>query len=68
MSRFLEYTYRLTPRTKLGGKIYTATEYPADQFIPLHNENAYAETWTQKIMFFCVIQEKTGGETPIADS
>ena len=64
----LEYTYRSTPRSNLGGKIYTATEYPADQFIPLHNENAYADAWPQKIMFFCVIPAKEGGETPVADS
>jgi alpha-ketoglutarate-dependent taurine dioxygenase len=64
----LQYTYRSTPRSKLGGKIYTATEYPADQFIPLHNENAYTDAWPQKIMFFCAIPAKEGGETPIADS
>ena len=64
----LDYTYRSTPRTKLGGKIYTATEYPADQYIPLHNENAYADVWPQKIMFFCVIPAKEGGATPVADS
>lgn len=64
----LEYTYRSTPRTNLGGKIYTATEYPADQSIPLHNENAYADSWPEKIMFFCAIPAKEGGETPIADS
>lgn len=64
----LQYTYRSTPRSNLGGKIYTATEYPADQFIPLHNENAYTDTWPQKISFFCVIPAEGGGETPIADS
>lgn len=64
----LQYTYRSTPRSNLGGKIYTATEYPADQFIPLHNENAYTDAWPQKIMFFCALPAKEGGETPIADS
>lgn len=64
----LEYTYRSTPRSNLGGKIYTATEYPADQSIPLHNENAYSDSWPEKIMFFCAIPAKEGGETPIADS
>ena len=37
----LDYVYRSTPRTKLGGKIYTATEYPSDRVIPMHNENSY---------------------------
>src|ERR1051325_3539953 len=33
----LEYSYRSTPRTQVSGRIYTSTEYPARQFIPLHN-------------------------------
>ncbi len=64
----LDYVYRSTPRTKLGGKIYTATEYPADRVIPLHNENAYSKSWPQKIFFCSVIVASDGGETPIADS
>lgn len=64
----LDYVYRSTPRTKLGGKIYTATEYPADRVIPLHNENAYSRAWPHKIFFFSVIVAAEGGETPIADS
>lgn len=64
----LDYVYRSTPRTKLGGKIYTATEYPADRIIPLHNENAYSRSWPNKIFFFSVIVATEGGETPIADS
>lgn len=64
----LDYVYRSTPRTKLGGKIYTATEYPADRVIPLHNENAYSKSWPSKIFFFQVIVASEGGETPIADS
>ena len=64
----LDYVYRSTPRTKLGGKIYTATEYPADRVIPLHNENAYSRSWPKKIFFFSAIVASEGGETPIADS
>ncbi|MEH2067462.1 MAG: TauD/TfdA family dioxygenase [Nostoc sp.] len=64
----LDYTYRSTPRTQVSGKIYTSTEYPADQSIPLHNENAYSCVWPMKIGFFCVETAEQGGETPIADS
>jgi len=64
----LDYVYRSTPRTRLGGKIYTATEYPADRTIPLHNENAYSKSWPNKIFFFSVVVASEGGETPIADS
>ena len=64
----LEYVYRSTPRTRLGEKIYTATEYPADKVIPLHNENSYYRSWPQKVFFFSVLVASEGGETPIADS
>jgi alpha-ketoglutarate-dependent taurine dioxygenase len=64
----LSYTNRSTPRTEIGGNVYTATEYPANQVIPLHNENSYQSSWPLKIYFFCVIAPGQGGATPIADS
>lgn len=64
----LDYTYRSTPRSQVSGKIYTSTEYPADQSIPFHNEMSYSRTWPRKLWFFCVTPSATGGETPIADS
>lgn len=64
----LEYTYRSTPRSQVSGKIYTSTEYSADQVIPLHNEMSYTNSWPMKIGFFCVQAATQGGETPIADS
>jgi alpha-ketoglutarate-dependent taurine dioxygenase len=64
----LAYTNRSTPRTEIGGNIYTATEYPANQVIPLHNENSYQSSWPLKIYFFCVTAPKQGGATPLADS
>jgi Taurine catabolism dioxygenase TauD, TfdA family len=64
----LEYVYRSTPRTKLRGNIYTATEYPATEVIPQHNENSYSRRWPNRIGFFCVVPPETGGETPIGGS
>jgi alpha-ketoglutarate-dependent taurine dioxygenase len=64
----LDYSYRSTPRSLVSGKIYTSTEYPAQQSIPLHNENSYARDWPMKIWFFSMRCATTGGETPIADS
>jgi alpha-ketoglutarate-dependent taurine dioxygenase len=64
----LDYTYRSTPRTQLSGKIYTSTEYPADQTIPFHNEMSYSRSWPLKIWFCCITPPGQGGETPIADS
>lgn len=67
-AEMLEYTYRSTPRSQVQGKIYTSTEYPADQAIPLHNEMSYASSWPMKIWFWCAQAAQEGGETPIADS
>jgi alpha-ketoglutarate-dependent taurine dioxygenase len=64
----LDYSYRSTPRSQVSGKIYTSTEYPASQSIPLHNEMAYSLNWPMKICFFCLKSAEAGGETPIADS
>ncbi len=64
----LDYSYRSTPRSQVSGKIYTSTEYPAAQSIPLHNEMSYSLSWPMKIWFFCMKSAKRGGETPISDS
>jgi len=64
----LNYTYRSTPRTQVSGRIYTSTEYPAQEHIPLHNEMSYTSSWPMKIWFFSVKPAAEGGETPIADS
>lgn len=64
----MNYSFRSTPRKEVEGKIYTSTEYPADQSIPMHNEMSYTSTWPLKIWFFCSRPALEGGETPIADS
>lgn len=61
------YLYRSTPRTEVGKGIYTATEYPPDQKIPLHNENSYQSVWPLRLVFFCARPAESGGETPLAD-
>ncbi|MET0646493.1 MAG: amino acid adenylation domain-containing protein [Pyrinomonadaceae bacterium] len=63
----MRYMEGATPRTELGEKVYTSTEYPADQHIALHNELTYVTQWPMKIWFFCQQQPAAGGETPIAD-
>lgn len=66
--QLLTYTERSTPRTSVSGNIYTATEYPSDQQIPLHNENSYAHEFPRKLWFCCLQPATQGGETPLADS
>jgi alpha-ketoglutarate-dependent taurine dioxygenase len=64
----LDYRYRSTPRTRVSGRVYTSTEYPSSQAIPLHNENSYARDWPMKLLFHAATVAPVGGETPIADS
>ncbi|MFE4625549.1 TauD/TfdA family dioxygenase [Streptomyces mirabilis] len=67
-SELLSYSYASTPRTKVSGGVYTSTEYPAHQEIPLHNEMAYARQWPMKLGFYSIKAAEHGGETPLADS
>lgn len=64
----LNYENRSTPRSHVGDKIYTSTEYPKEFTIPLHNENAYTNSWPGYVYFYADICAERGGETPIADS
>jgi alpha-ketoglutarate-dependent taurine dioxygenase len=64
----LAYTERSTPRSAVSGNIYTSTEYPSDQTIPMHNENSYSDSWPTTLFFFCQIAAESGGATPVADS
>lgn len=64
----IDYQYASTPRHRIKGGIYSSTEYPPDQAIPMHNEMSYAASWPGKIWFCCLKASLEGGETPIADS
>ncbi|HEY0378319.1 MAG TPA: TauD/TfdA family dioxygenase [Pyrinomonadaceae bacterium] len=63
----LDYTERAAPRLEVGNNIFTSTEYPADQHIPLHHEMSYSHNWPSKIWFFCLQPAAQGGATPIAN-
>jgi alpha-ketoglutarate-dependent taurine dioxygenase len=61
----LDYKERAAPRHEVGNNIYTSTEYPADQHIPLHHEMSYSHNWPTKIWFYCVQPAAQRGATPI---
>lgn len=63
----LDYVYGSTPRHAVGNRLFTTTEYPSSQKIPLHNENAYQREWPLRVAFCCLQPASSGGETPIAD-
>lgn len=64
----LDYEFGSTPRSNVTQGVYTSTEYPAHQHIPLHNEQAYTREWPLRIWFYSLVAAQRGGETPIADS
>lgn len=63
----MKYMESSTPRLKVSDKVYTSTEFPADQTIALHSELSAATTFPMKVVFFCHTPAEQGGETPIAD-
>lgn len=63
----LPYHERSTPRSEVAPGVYTSTEYPADQAIPLHNENTYQRCYPARLVFGCVTAAQVGGATPLAD-
>lgn len=62
----LDYSNRSTPRTRVDGNVFTSTEYPADQTIPQHSEQAYSPHWPRVLGFYCAVAASEGGETPLA--
>jgi len=63
----LEYSERAAPRTLVRPGVYTSTEFPASQRIPLHHEMSYSHRWPRQIAFFCEQAAERGGFTPVAD-
>ena len=64
----LSYVAGASPRTQLGGGVYTSTEYPGEIDLPLHNELSYTFEWPEYLFFYCVTPAALEGETPLADS
>jgi len=67
-TKFLRYAGGNSPRTRVAGNIYTSTEYPPDQFIPMHNELSYCRSWPRRVFFCCAAEPRKGGQTPLLDS
>jgi alpha-ketoglutarate-dependent taurine dioxygenase len=63
----IDYRERAAPRHEVRPRVYTSTELPADQLIPLHHEMSYSHNWPTKIWFYCEQPPFEGGRTPIAD-
>lgn len=64
----LEYKFRASPRTTVGGNIYTSTDYPHDQTIFPHNEHSYSPVYPLHLYFHCALASLTGGATPLGST
>lgn len=64
----LDYKERAAPRVEIGKGIYTSTEFPPDQWIPLHHEMSYSHNWPMKILFYCDQPTAERGRTPVASA
>lgn len=64
----IEYHERSSPRSEVGERVYTSTNYPARQRIFPHNEQSYNLVFPLKIVFYCQTPAAQGGETPIGDT
>ncbi len=58
---------RATPRTSLGGYVYTSTEYKASESIFVHNECSSRLEWPLCLMFASGVPAAGGGATPLVD-
>lgn len=63
----LPYRERSSPRRELAPSVFTSTDHPPDQPIPLHNENSYQLEFPARLVFCCVRPADHGGQTPLAD-
>lgn len=65
--RTLSYVQGNSPRTELAAEVFTATDFPPEFPISLHNELSYTAGWPQYLVFACVTPAESGGETTVAD-
>jgi len=62
-----DYVGGSSPRTKLNGRIMTATETPPNWSIPLHQEMAYTRSGPHRVAFLCLAPAPVGGLSLLGD-
>lgn len=63
----LDNAFWSTPRSSVGGKTFTATEYANTREISLHSEMSYATTWPRLVAFHAIVAAEEGGQTTLAN-
>ena len=67
-NHWVDYREAATPRSHVGGHVFTATDFHPAHRLYLHNENSHVTTWPLRLYFCCLTPPESGGETAIADS
>jgi alpha-ketoglutarate-dependent taurine dioxygenase len=66
-TRAMDYVDRGVPRTRVHGRVFTATDYPGERAIFFHNEQSFGHSLPSRLFFCCARAPESGGETPLAD-
>lgn len=61
----IAYMNRSSPRTTVGDRIYTSTDYPNHLPIFPHNEHGYSPVFPLYVFFGCFQPAESGGATPV---
>lgn len=64
----IEYEYRSNQRTRLSGRVFNSTDFPATEPIHFHNEMSYFSKWPKHVWFHCEQPAVSGGRTVLADA
>lgn len=68
MKPSLEFSEETSPRSGVGARVFTSTDYPQQYPIQFHHEFSYRRSYPDRLAFCCVCPAKSGGATPLADS
>jgi hypothetical protein len=63
-----ENPFDTSPRSKVAESVYTSTDTPDAYPILAHNENSFLNERPRMISFFCLVEPRRHGETPLFDS
>lgn len=63
-----ENPFDTSPRSKVAENVYTSTDTPDAYPILAHNENSFLNERPRMISFFCLVEPRRYGETPLFDA
>ncbi len=63
----VDYRGGISPRERVGPRVYSASEAPRFVRIPMHAEMSYLPAAPALVAFHCAVPPTRGGATPLAD-